>query len=258
MLKILHGDYRDFVDLISPKLNPVDTIFADPPDNIDLGYDQYDDKMGEQEYHQYLMTLVKKMTWLGLTVYISFNARWMTNMGAILYQCTERGWIDKGTKIKWLIQGFTFGQHNKHDHGNNFRPIVRLQHPDAPLFPDAVRVESDRMKMGDKRANPAGRVPGDVWFKDFLEYARVTGNSKQRRKYHPTQLHEGLVEDCLLMATPKGGTVLDPFCGTGTTLRVCKDNGWHCTTIDISKNYCERVAEEHGIPEVAEGIWVQQ
>ena len=111
------------------------------------------------------------------------------------------------------------------------------------------------MKHGDKRANPKGRVPGDVWFSDFLDYARVTGNSKQRRRWHPTQLHEGLVEDCLLMSTPEGGSVFDPFCGTGTTLRVCLANEWSCTTVDISENYCQQVAEEHEIPCVGQGLW---
>lgn len=252
MLKVIHGDYRDHVDT----LNRVDTIFADPPDNIDLGYDEYDDNMLGSEYHQYLMSLVRNCLKLANTVYISFNAKWMVNMGAIVYQLAERNWATD-IKARFLIQGFTFGQHNKHDHGNNFRPILRLMHPDAPLFPDAIRTESERMKMGDKRANPAGRVPGDVWFSDFLEYSRVVGNAKQRRAWHPTQLHEGLVEDCLLMSTPKGGTVLDPFCGTGTTLRVCKANGWSCTTIDISENYCSRVAEEHEIPRKGEGMWVK-
>ena len=57
------------------------------------------------------------------------------------------------------------------------------------------------------------------------------------------------------MSTPPGGKVLDPFCGTGTTLRVCKANGWDCTTIDTSANYCQRVAEEHGLQPSGKGIW---
>ena len=242
--KILNKDFRDV------EVN-VDTMFADPPDNISLGYDVYDDKLQMEAYIDFINVVLDTGLKCAKTTYMSFNARWMTEVGALLKAFTAVYDIE----VRWLIQGFTFGQHNKYDHGNNFRPIVRLRHPDAPLFPDATRRESWRMKNGDKRANPAGRVPGDVWFTDFLEYARVTGNSKQRRKYHPTQLHEGLVEDCLLMATPEGGSGYDPCMGTGTTLRVCMNNGWECVTTELSKMYCKKVVDEHGFVKTGAKEW---
>lgn len=230
-------------------------MFADPPDNIRLGYDEYDDGMEVEHYIDFINELLELGINNALTTYMSFNARYMTEVGALLKAFTV---VSPMLEIRWLIQGFTFGQHNKADHGNNFRPIIRIRHPHAPLFPDAIRVESDRMKIGDKRANPAGRVPGDVWFSDFLEYARVVGNSKQRRSWHPTQLNEGLVEDCLLMSTPPGGKVFDPFMGTGTTLRVCLKNGFSCITCDISKNYCKLVAEEHKFKKKEKYEWYKE
>lgn len=247
--KIINKDCLE----VLPVLSSVDTIFADPPDNINLGYDQHEDSMSHLEYIKFLEELVFSCVERASTTYISFNAKWITDMAII---------IDKAigefitVQHRWLVQGFSFGQHNHHDLANNFRPIIRLTRTGAYKNPDAVRVESSRMKIGDKRANPKGRVPGDVWFSDFLQYSRVVGNAKQRRSWHPTQLHEGLVEDCLLMSTPEGGTVIDPFAGTGTTLRVCLKNGWNCTTIDMSQNYCEKIAEEHGIPQVADDIWL--
>lgn len=227
-------------------LSEADTMFADPPDNIKLGYDECDDGMEVEAYIDFINVVLEKGLEVAKTTYMSFNAKWMTEVGALLQAFKV---VHEGLEVKWMIQGFTFGQHNKYDQGNNFRPIVRLRVPDSPLFPDAIRTESWRMKNGDKRANPSGKVPGDVWFSDFLDYARVTGNSSQRRQWHPTQLHEGLVEDCLLMSTPPGGVVYDPFMGTGTTLRVCKANGWTCVTQDMSRKYCEKVAAEHDMKE---------
>lgn len=49
----------------------------------------------------------------------------------------------------------------------------------------------------------------------------------------------------LLLSTKEGDTVLAPFGGTGTTLRVCKQIGRPCTLIEISPFYCEKIAEEH-------------
>ena len=245
--KLFNASFQELM----PVMGRVNTIFADPPDNIKLGYDKCTDNMDAGEYIDFLDNLISACIKKARTTFISFNAKWFTDVAALMhaYQLTY------DIEVRLLIQGFTFGQHNTSDLSNDFRPIIRIRKPGALLYPNNVRVESKRMKLGDKRANPAGRVPGDVWRSDFLEYSRVVGNSKQRRKWCPTQLHEGLVEDCLLLTTPQGGLVLDPFCGTGTTLRVCMANGWSCTTMDISKSYCEKVAEEQGLPEVADGIW---
>ena len=157
-------------------------------------------------------------------------------------------------EAKPCVQTFTFGQHNHHDLGNNHRPLLRLRWREAPLFPDAIRVPSWRQENGDKRADPRGRVPGDV-----MDFPRVTGNSKQRRTWHPTQLNEGLVERCVKLTTPPGGTVLDPFGGTGTTLRVCKRINLSCTLIEMDREYCRQIAVENHLCLVAyrhRAVWL--
>jgi len=41
--------------------------------------------------------------------------------------------------------------------------------------------------------------------------------------------------------------VIDPFGGTGTTLRVCKALKIACTCVEISENYCRRMADENDV-----------
>ena len=215
-----------------------DTIFMDPPDNIGLAYDKYEDKMKPADYNQFLKECLHEAIDRAPTTYMSFNAKHLPWVGCLAYELSN-------FDVRFMVQGFTFGQNQKGDFTNNFRPIIRVCQKDAPRFPEQTKIESWRMRNGDKRANPEGTNPGDVWRPDFLEYSRVTGNSKQRRTWHPTQLHEGLVEDLLLMSTPPGGTVLDPFAGTGTTLRVCMANGWNCNTSDYDLDYCRKIGAEH-------------
>ncbi len=220
---------------------PIGCIFADIPDNIGLSYDAYDDNLPPEEY------LTKVETWLDLfiskspTVWLSFNARWTIDLGAIGVRLRSK-WKDAGLVIKPCVQVFTFGQHSHTDLGNNHRPLWRFQRKGARLYPDSIRVESERQRMGDKRADPRGRVPGDVF-----DFTRVTGNSKQRRSWHPTQLHEGLVERCINLTTEPGEWVVDPFGGTGTTLRVCRALGRACSIIEIDPKYCQEIAREHGM-----------
>lgn len=212
-----------------------DTIFADPPDGIGLKYSGYSDKC--TGYTDMLREWITCFIEHANTIWISYNAKWMFEIGKIMIDISHKYQI---LNIRPCVQVFTFGQHNQKDFSNDFRPLLRIQWPEAPLYPDRIRIPSWRQLNGDKRADPRGRVPSDVFY-----FTRVTGNSKQRRKWCPTQLNEGLIDRCLKMTTPYNGTVLDPFCGTGTTLRVCKTLGFSCTLIEISTDYSNKVIEEH-------------
>ncbi len=54
---------------------------------------------------------------------------------------------------------------------------------------------------------------------------------------------EKLVEPCILAGCPEGGTVLDPFAGSGTVGLVAERLGRHSALIDASEDYC-RMARE--------------
>ena len=406
---LYNGDCLDVLETLAP----VDTLFGDPPDNIGLGYDSYRDRLNEGEYIAMLRRWLQAFVLKARTVWFSYNSKWTFEVGRIV---TEIVGLRAGElEAKPCVQTFTFGQHNHHDLGNNHRPLLRLRWCHAPLYPDAVRVPSWRQENGDKRADPRGRVPGDVasgdcydrntlplppwspedverflakigrrgatecweWLagkregygrfrigeklyvatrlmwrlthgtdpvgqlvlhscdnpgccnpahlfigsdadnnndkeakgrgqhpqgeqnglaklsnedavriyqstgsnvelasqygvsdtvirsiregktwqhatgklslSDVFSFPRVTGNSKQRRTWHPTQLNEGLVERCVKLTTPPGGKVLDPFGGTGTTLRVCKRINLPCTLIELDRDYCQRIAAENGL-----------
>jgi site-specific DNA-methyltransferase (adenine-specific) len=59
-------------------------------------------------------------------------------------------------------------------------------------------------------------------------------------RLHVTQKPESLVRE--LLCTAPVGTVLDPFMGSGTTLRAAKDLGRRAIGIEIEERYCEIAA----------------
>lgn len=218
-------------------------IFADPPDNINLGYGEYDDDLAQTDYAALLMDILWQSKEKCDVLWVSFNARHLALMGRVSHRFLRQG----GWQLKPCVQVFTFGQHNQHDLGNSYRPLWRYMREGTEIYPDAVRVPSWRQLHGDKRADPRGRVPGDVF-----DFPRVTGNSKQRRRWHPTQLHEGLYKRCIQLTCKPEDTVCDIFAGTGTMARACAETGNPCMLIESDKGYCEKIVQEHGLVPISQ------
>jgi len=74
----------------------------------------------------------------------------------------------------------------------------------------------------------------------------VGANARQHAegvRFHPTQKPLELMAWCVGFTE---GTVLDPFMGSGTTLRAAKDLGRKAIGIELEERYCETAAERMG------------
>lgn len=74
---------------------------------------------------------------------------------------------------------------------------------------------------------------------------RYSGNglmAREKAREHPTQKPLALMQWCLGFAL-EAQTILDPFMGSGTTLRAAKDLGRKAIGIEISEEYCELAAK---------------
>lgn len=69
-------------------------------------------------------------------------------------------------------------------------------------------------------------------------------------KEHPTQKSLAVMRWCIVGIADKKGrppqTILDPFMGSGTTLRAAKDLGRRSIGIEINEKYCEIAARKCG------------
>ena len=234
MHKLIEGDIFE----VLAGLPQAKCLIADPPDNINLGYASYDDNLTTQDYETFLWNCIILFTKKAKITWISYNAKYSFLMGSLIHEFLKR---NNHIEAKPFLQTYTFGTYNPYDCCSGFRPLVRLKHKDAAIYPKHILVPSWRQLHGDKRANIKGRVPSDTW----CEFPRVVGNSKYRRKYSPTQLHPGLIERILKFSTQENDTIFDAFSGSGTVLDVCKKIGRQCTSIEIDPTYCMKIRERY-------------
>lgn len=233
--KIYH---EDCIELL--KNNPSfqsHLIFADPPFNIQFTYDVYQDNKSYSDY-------------------VSWTEEWMS----LCYNALEKNGSfyiaigdDFAAEIKmisrklnlymrnWIIWHYSFGQATQKKFARSHTHILYFTKDKKNFtFNDQdIRIPSERLKKyNDKRGNPKGKIPDDVW-----EYPRVCGTFKERQKWHNCQMPISLLERIIKTSSNEGDVVFDPFCGSGTAAMAAAQLNRNYVTCDISENYVKKSRE---------------
>ncbi|MBA7672859.1 hypothetical protein ES703_81046 [subsurface metagenome] len=231
--KIICGDC---IDVLSKVRKPfADLIFADPPFNIGYKYDKYNDKQKREQYVTWTedwMRACKRVLKPTGSFYIAIGDEHAADVKRIAdeLQLVMRN---------WLIWHYTFGQQMKNKFARSHTHIFYFVNDEKNFtFNDcAVRVPSDRQLIyNDKRANPSGKMPDDVW----TEYPRVCGTFKERAGWHPCQMPENLLKRIIAVSSNRRDCVLDPFSGSGTTAAAAYQLARNYVGVEISQEYVEK------------------
>lgn len=234
-IEIIAGDASTEMENI--KANSVDMIVTDPPYNLGKDYGNNHDIQGFDEYLSF------SRTWLGQahrilkpsgTLYVFMGFRFISYLYDIL---------DRELKMffnSWIVWHYTQGMGKT----RGFSP----RHDDILMFTKSkeFKFNLDNVRVPQKyyrdRNNMRGANPGDVW--EFSHVHYCNGN----RQGHPTQKPEGLIERMVLASSDEGDLIVDPFSGTGTTLRVCQQLNRNAIGIEINPDYVTMTKERLGTP----------
>jgi site-specific DNA-methyltransferase (adenine-specific) len=227
--KVYLGDCIEIMRTLPTK--SIDLVFADPPFNIGIKYDVHNDNMPYEDYYNWSEKWIKETYRLlknNGTIYIAIGDEFASEINIIL---KRTGFYFRN----WIIWYYTFGQSQRKKFNRAHTHILYFtKDKERFTFNDRdIRVPSARQLIyKDKRANPIGKIPDDVW-----QFSRVCGTFKERIGKHPCQMPEDLLELIIKTSSKEGELVLDPFGGTGTTVAVAKRLKRNFITMEISKEY---------------------
>ncbi len=87
----------------------------------------------------------------------------------------------------------------------------------------------------DKRMND---LSGKEWLQNSFSIWKDIKKSQEEKKYnHPASFPVNLVEKIIRTFSLKGSHILDPFSGTGSTLKACENVGSSGVGIELSEEY---------------------
>jgi site-specific DNA-methyltransferase (adenine-specific) len=223
-IKIVTGDA--LIELGAINTSSVDLVIADPPYNLGKDYGNNHDIKGFDEYlsfsRNWLAHAFRILKPTG-TIYVFMGFRFISYLYDIMDRELQMYFCN------WIVWHYTQGMGKT----RGFSP----RHDDILMFTKTkhYKFNLDNVRVPQKyfreRNNMRGANPGDVWAFSHVHYCN--GN----RQDHPTQKPEGLIERMVLASSDKGDLVVDPFSGSGTTIRVCQQLDRKAIGIEINPDY---------------------
>lgn len=237
--QILLGDCVSIMDSLPEK--SVDLVFADPPYNMQLSGELRrpdDSKVDAVDDHWDQFS--------SFSDYDTFTRQWLTSARRVLKD-TGTLWVigsyhniyrvgsilmDLGY---WILNDVVWIKHNPTPHMKG----VRLCNAHETLLWAKKSAEQTKytfhyreMKSG----NEDKQMRSDWYFPLCQGSERQIANGE---KAHTTQKPEALLHRVISSTTNPGDTILDPFCGTGTTAAVAKRLDRRFITMDREQAYVD-------------------
>jgi DNA modification methylase len=223
-IEIKTGDA--LVELQKIQKESVDLVIADPPYNLGKDYGNNHDVQGFEEYVEFSrrwLSYAHRVLRPSGTLYVFMGFRFISYLYDILDRDLEMFFNS------WIVWHYTQGMGKTRGFSPRHDDVLMFTKSEEFKFNlDAVRVPQKYFR---ERNNMRGANPGDVWEFSHVHYCN------ENRQNHPTQKPEGLIERMVLASSNAGDSVLDPFSGSGTTLRVCQQLRRNATGIEINPDY---------------------
>ena len=204
-IKIINGDCLD----ILPTIKEDFIIVTDPPFNIGYHYNEYKDKLSQENYYEMLGEV------------FSYSPFVVIHYPEEIYKIAFQTGYFPEKVISWVYNSNTAKQH---------RDIAFFG-----IKPDFTKVGQPYKNPTDKRIKKLIEQGKQARLYDWWNINQVKNVSKDKTK-HPCQMPLEVMER-IIGLLPKNITIVDPFMGSGTTGLACKKLNRKFIGIEIDETY---------------------
>jgi site-specific DNA-methyltransferase (cytosine-N4-specific) len=110
-----------------------------------------------------------------------------------------------------------------------------------PTRPDRPSTAHEYVFLLTKSEQSAVAGPDEPWWFNSVWTIRTDSDGR-----HPAAMPSLLARRCIVAGSKPGDLILDPFAGSGTSLRAAKDLGRRAVGIELNEAYCELAVERLG------------
>lgn len=255
-VRIITGDCRDVLPTLPAE--SVDCVVTSPPywRQRDYGMDGQVGMEGHPADYVAALVAVFDLVWPKLrsdaTVWLNIGEKWAAGGngggGSCMAKRRDVAWAHARVARGWRSP--PSGYKDKDIVGAPFEVALALRGRgwwlrqtviwDKTVAPEPPR--RDRPSMSheylfqlSKSGDSATRDPGEPWFRSSVWSVRP----QPRAEDHPAMMPAELVRRCIVSSSGKGGLVLDPFGGAGTTGLVADRLGRNAILIELNPEYAE-------------------
>ena len=254
--KVHKGNCLEILD--TKKLSTlVDLTFLDPPFNQNKDYAHHDDNLSPEAYWGMMQDVCQKVfdiTSEGGAIYFMQREK---NTEDVLRVLRESGWTLQNLVI-WKKKTSAVPVASKY--GKHYQIIAYATKGDKARVFNRLRI-SPPLPANYKFERENGVYVTDVW-DDIRELTSgyFAGDEAIRNgngeRFHKQQSPIALLLRIILSSSEVGGTIFDPFAGTGTTLVTANQIGRNSIGIEIDPNNVEMI--EKRIKEIRESDDVEK
>jgi DNA modification methylase len=209
-IAIYHGDAREVLPTIERGL-----MVTDPPYNVGYHYDEHEDSLQAEDYRRLLGDVLR------MPLVVIHYPEALVPLAQIFRRSADEivAWVYHAhTPRKWRTVAW-FGTA-----------------PDLSLMKQPYRNPTDKRIAWHIANGSDGASLPDWW---LIEQVK---NVSAEKTAHPCQIPIELMTR-ILRVTPTEATIIDPFCGAGSTLVAAKALGLKAVGIELSERYCQIAVE---------------
>lgn len=205
LVTLYHGDGRAARDIAG-------VVMTDPPYNVGYHYASYDDRLSDDEYLDLLGLACRPPS-----VVVQYPEPMFAIAGRLGMPRKVVAWVyNANTPKQWRTVAW-FGVT-----------------PDLSLVRQPYKNPTDRRVAALIASGSEGPPVYDWWHIDQVK------NVSDEKLGHPCQVPLDLMGR--IVAVTPADVIIDPFAGSGTTLRAAKDAGRQAVGFEMDESYCEMAA----------------